>query len=162
MNIIHMGLGTRGKYWLSIVRQRSDVTSVGHFDPESSGLDWLKTNFPKLPYGQDLEALLNKVNAEAAIIAGTPWLRAAHAIRALEAGLTVLVEAPFATNLSDVARVLDVSRRTGKLLLVTAPSDTIPGGSMLRRLLDGKKVGAITHVSWIDRRSVSSEEQASD
>ena len=161
MNIIHIGLGIQGKHWMSFVRRHPDVTPLGYVDPDSSALQWVKTNFPELSCSQDLEALSHKISADAAIIAGTPWLRATHAIKALEAGLTVLVEAPFATSLTDAARVLDVSRRTGKLLLVAAPSDTIPGDSMLRRLLDSKRVGTITHVSWIDRRSVSSEEDAS-
>jgi len=48
MNIIHIGLGVRGKHWLEIVRDHPHSTSVGCVDPEASALDWTRTHFPSL------------------------------------------------------------------------------------------------------------------
>ena len=160
MNIIHIGLGNRGKRWILTARENPNLVSVGCVDPDSSALDWVRTHFPKVPYGTDLHTVLYKVNADAAVIAGSPWVRAGETIKALEAGLAVLAEFPFAMSLTDAARVLDVSQSTGKPLLI-AGSGTIPCVSVLRGLLDDKKLGAITHVSWIDHRFVSSEAEAS-
>src|SRR5262245_31244267 len=145
---------------MSILPRHAEAKLVGCIDPEPSALDWAKANFPNLSCSQDLQEILGKTKADAVIISGVPWLRAAQTIKSLEAGLSVLTEFPFATSLADAVRVLDASRRTGKPLLVAAQTDA-SGVTILRRLLDKKKVGTVTHVSWIDRRSVSTEEKAS-
>lgn len=41
MDIIHIGLGVRGRHWLEIVRDDPRVISVGCVDPELSALGWV-------------------------------------------------------------------------------------------------------------------------
>jgi predicted dehydrogenase len=161
VNILHIGLGNRGHRWVSAVQKHPGARSVGCVDSASSTLSWVRTRFPGLTLSQDIEEVLPKVHADGAIIAGSPGLRAAHAIQALEAGLTVMVEEPFATSLADAVAVLNVSRRTGKSLIVMSHEAVTRGDASLQPLIAGGKVGTVTHVSCADRRVVSSSEPES-
>jgi predicted dehydrogenase len=161
VNILHIGLGNRGQRWMRAVKEHPGARSVGGVDPASSTLSWVRTRFPGLTLSQDIEEVLQKVHAEGAIIGGSPALRAAHAIKALEAGLTVMVEEPFATSLADAVAVLNASRRTGKSLIVMSHEAVIRGDASLQPLIAGGKVGTVTHVSCADRRVVSNSEPES-
>jgi predicted dehydrogenase len=155
MNIIHVGLGIRGRHWLEIVRDRSDVRSVGCVDPAPSARDWIKIHFPELSHAcyEDLENALKNIKADAAIISSPPAFHATHAIMVLEAGLAVMIEKPFATSLSEGARIVETSRRTGCPVMVGQNYRYRRCEQTLRKLLREGKVGTITHVSYVDRRA---------
>jgi predicted dehydrogenase len=155
MKILHIGLGTRGQRWLSAVQEYPGAKSVGCVEPVPSVLDRASKRCPSLTFGQDLEEALRKVPADAAIIAGTPELRATHAMKALEAGLAVMVEEPFSTSLTDATAVLNVSRRTGKPLIVMSHEPVTRVDGSLHSLITGSKVGTVTHLSCTDRRADS-------
>ena len=120
MNVIHIGLGGRGRQWLEIVRDRPDMRSVGCVDPDTSALDWVRVHFPDQRDAcyERLDEALRHVKADAAIIASPLALRAGLALQALEAGLTVMIEPPFAASLTEAAQVVEVSRRTGQPVIV--------------------------------------------
>ena len=155
MNIIHIGLGMRGRHWLEIVQDRPDITSVGCADPEVSALDWARTRFPNLRHAchERLEDALRNVKADAAIIATPLALRRSYAIEALQAGLAVMLEEPFAASLADAVQVIEASRRTGRPVMVVQNDRYTRCQRTLQHLVRGGKVGTITHVSCIDRRS---------
>jgi predicted dehydrogenase len=155
MNVIHIGLGVRGRHWVDIVRDAPESTSVGCVDPEPSALEWAKTQSPNLKNAcyQDLDKALKSIKADAAIIASPPALHGAHAVRALEAGLAVMIEKPFASNLEEAVRVVEASRRTGWPIMVAQNYRHAPCERTLQQLMREDKVGTITHVSCVDRRS---------
>jgi predicted dehydrogenase len=155
MNIIHVGLGIRGRHWLEIVRDYPDATSVGCVDPQAPALDWVKSHFPNLQSAchEDLEKALKNIKADAAIISSPPAFHATHAIMALEAGLAVMVEKPFATSVAEGARIVEVSRRTRRVVMVGQNYRYRRCEQTLRKLLREGKVGTITHVSYVDRRA---------
>ena len=107
MNIIHVGLGIRGRHWLEIVRDYPYGTSVACIDPEPRALDWVRTHFSNLKHAcyEDLDKALKNIKADAAIISSPPAFHATHAIVALEAGLAVMIEKPFATSVAEGARI---------------------------------------------------------
>lgn len=154
MNIIHVGLGIRGRHWLEIVRDNPAGTSVGCVDPEASALDWVKNSFPHLSNAcyEDLEKALKDIKADAVIIASPPALHATHAIMAVEAGLAVMIEKPFAVSLADAAQVVDASQRTGRPVMVAQNYRYARCERTLREFVREGKVGNITHVSCVDRR----------
>lgn len=154
MNIIHIGLGVRGRHWLEIVNDDPGSTSVACVDPDESALDWAKTHFPKLRNAcyQRLEDALNEVKANAAIIASPPRFHASDASKALEAGLPVMVEKPLATSLFEGAQVVRLSHRTGRGIMVAQNYRYGRCEQTLRHLMQAGRVGTITHVSCIDRR----------
>ena len=155
MNIIHVGLGIRGRHWLEIVRDYADSTSVGCVDPQAPALDWVKSHFPNLREicYEDLEKALKNIKADAAIISSPPAFHASHAIMALEAGLAVMIEKPFATSVAEGARIVEVSRYTGCPVMVGQNYRYRRCEQTLRKLLREGKVGAVTHVSYVDRRA---------
>lgn len=155
MNIIHVGLGIRGCHWLEIMRDYPDSTSVGCVDPRAPALDWVKSHFPNLREVcyEDLEKALKNIKADAAIISSPPAFHATHAIMALEAGLAVMIEKPFATSVAEGARIVEVSRYTGCPVMVGQNYRYRRCEQTLRKLLREGKVGAVTHVSYVDRRA---------
>jgi predicted dehydrogenase len=155
MNIIHVGLGVRGRHWLAIVRDRSDIKSVGCVDPEPAARDWVKIHFPELSVAcyDELEEALKDIKADAAIISSPPALHAAQAIMALESGLAVMIEKPLATSVAEGARIVEVSRYTGCPVMVAQNYRYRRCEQTVRKLLHEGKVGTITHVSYVDRRA---------
>ncbi|HSE87965.1 MAG TPA: Gfo/Idh/MocA family oxidoreductase [Candidatus Binatia bacterium] len=157
MNIIHVGLGIRGRHWLEIVRDYPAATSVACVDPQGEALDWVKRHFPALGQAcyEDLGSAFTSIEADAAIISSPPALHATHAIMALEAGLAVMIEKPFATSVAEGARIVGVSRRTGRLIMVGQNYRYRRCEQTLQKLLREGKVGCVTHVSYVDRRARS-------
>ena len=82
MKVLHIGLGVRGRHWLEIVRDRSDITSVGCVDSEVAALAWVKARFPHLKDAcyQEPDQAFREVAADAVIIPSPPALHASHAI----------------------------------------------------------------------------------
>jgi len=155
MNIIHVGLGIRGRHWLEIVRDYPDATSVACVDPQAAARDWVKNHFPVLGHAcyEDLESAFKNITADAAIISSPPALHATHAIVALESGLAVMIEKPFATSVAEGARIVEASRRTGCPIMVAQNYRYRRCEQTLRKLLREGKLGTVTHASYIDRRA---------
>jgi predicted dehydrogenase len=155
MNIIHVGLGVRGRHWLEIVRDRSDIKSVGCVDPEPSARDWVKGHCPELGDAcyDELEEALKDIKADAAIISSPPALHAAQAITALESGLVVMIEKPLATSVAEGSRIVEVSRYAGCPVMVAQNYRYRRSEQTLQKLVQQGKVGTLTHVSYIDRRA---------
>jgi predicted dehydrogenase len=155
MNIIHVGLGIRGRHWLEIVRDYADANSVACLDPQASALDWVKSHFPNLREAcyDDLEKALKNIKADAAIISSPPAFHATHAIMALEAGLAVMIEKPFATSVAEGMRIVEASRRARCPVMVGQNYRYRRCEQTLRKLLREGKVGTVTHVSYVDRRA---------
>lgn len=154
MKIIHVGLGTRGRRWLALVNERPAFRSVGCVDPDPAAQAWAASRFPTLgaAWHTRVDDALADVKADAAIIAGPVPLRAAQAVAALDSGLSVMTERPFAASLAEAARVLDASRRSGRPVMVAQPLRFESCERALRELVRNGRVGVVTHVSCVDRR----------
>ena len=153
MDVIHLGLGIRGRHWLEIVRDHPDVTPVGCVDPDTTALDWVKTHFPGMHCFASLSDALQHITAAAVIITSPPAFHASQAIEALEAGLGVMLETPFATTLAEGVRVVRTAQGTGQALMVAQNYRFAPCEQTLQRCIRAGKVGTITHVSCTDRRA---------
>ena len=155
INIVHVGLGIRGCYWLEALRDYPGATSVACIDAQPLPLDWVKNHFRSLRGScyQDLKKSLKHVKADAAIISSPPVFRAADVIVALEAGLAVMTEAPLTISVAEAMEILEVARRTRSSLIVGHDYRYRPCEQTLRELVHAGKVGAVTHVSYVDRRT---------
>src|SRR5262245_24744247 len=154
MNVLHIGLGLRGRHWLEIVRDRSDIRSVACVDPDASALNWAKTHFPTLSRAcyPHLEEALKATGADAAIIASPLARHASQAIQALEAGLAVMIETPLAGAVAEAARVVEAARYAGRPVMVAQNYRYARCERRLQQLVGEGKLGTITHVSCIDHR----------
>lgn len=153
MNILHVGLGMRGRHWLEVVRDRPDMTSVGCVDADPAALDWAKKHFPGVACFAELGTALQQTTADAAIIASPPALHASQATAVLEANLAAMIEQPLATGLAAGAQVVEASRRTGRPVIIAQHDRYLRCEQMLHHLVRAGHVGIVTHVSCIDRRA---------
>jgi predicted dehydrogenase len=155
MRTIHIGLGGRGRHWLEVVQDCPGIVSVGCVDPDAAALAWGKARFPHMKdacYERPAQAFRD-IAADAVIIASPPALHASQAIAALEAGLAVLVDTPFATSLSEAAAVVKVARRVERTVMEAQHYRYAPDQLILHQWVREGRVGTITHVSCSDRRS---------
>jgi len=152
MDILHIGLGERGRQWFEMARGRRDAVSVACVDSDAAARQWAQRHASGLPCYERLEEALQEVKADAAVVATPLASHAADAMAALEAGLAVMIEKPFAPNLAQGVQVMAVAHRTGHPVLVAQNNRYRRCERALRTLLREGKVGTVTHVSCIDRR----------
>src|SRR5262245_26497347 len=119
VKIIHIGLDAGGKRWLEIIRDCPNMTTVGCVDSETAALDWTRKHYPTLSSvcHTSLQEALKNSKVDAVIISSPPPFHADHCIQALEAGLAVMVEKPFA-NIDDALRVSERSEKLKRPVLV--------------------------------------------
>ncbi len=153
MEILHIGLGIRGRHWLEIVRDRKDADSVGCVTSHVASREWVGQQFPGVPCYEHLEEALQQSGANAAIVASAPTQHAVQAIAALEAGLAVMVEKPMAASLAEGLDMAAAARRASRPLMVAQNYRYQRHEQAMRGLVRDGKMGTITHVSCIDRRA---------
>lgn len=94
----------------------------------------------------DLEEMLSTARPDALlacpIIAAHGW-----AVRTgLEAGIHVLVEKPFVTDLQEAGELVELAQAGGQLLGVVQNWRTRSAGQALKRALEEQRVGAVSHI----------------
>ena len=102
IRILQSGAGLRGSHWAQFIRAHPDTECVAVVDVDRAALERIKgtvQNDACAAY-EDLDAALADTAADAALIVSPSALHARQAIRCLEAGLTVMVEKPFATSVA--------------------------------------------------------------
>jgi predicted dehydrogenase len=152
MEVLHIGLGRRGRQWLEIVQNATHMTSVGCVDSEPSAREWVKMRFSHIACYERLDEAIKHCKIDAAIIATPPALHAVQTIELLESGCAVLLEPPFAVSLTDGVRMQATAYRTGQVLMIAQNYRYAACECTLRQLLHTGKVGTITHISCIDHR----------
>lgn len=98
-----------------------------------------------VPATSDLEELFRH-GPEAVIIASPNDLHARQALRALAAGLHVLIEKPMAITLTDARAVADAARASGRVVAVGHEMRAFSLFAHVRRLLDEGMVGEPLHL----------------
>jgi len=94
----------------------------------------------------DLEQML--VSTRPDVLLACPII-AAHgwAVRTgLEAGVHVLVEKPFVTDLQEAEELVELAQASGRLLGVVQNWRTRSAGQALKRALEEQRVGAVSHI----------------
>jgi predicted dehydrogenase len=158
IRILQCGAGIRGNHWAQFVREHPDVECVGVVDVDSAALDRIKDRVQSesCRYFSDLEQALEQVAADAALIVSPSALHAAHAIRCMEAGLTVMVEKPFGTSVAEAERVLERARALDKQVIVAENYRFFPAERTVKKLLGEGLLGVVDNATLIDRRHMPS------
>ncbi len=110
------GIGYWGSKHVRTMRSLDSVASVTVIDPSAEHVARLRHSFPEVDAYPDLESALPHIDA--VIIATPPSTHAPLACAAMEAGKHVLVEKPFATNVLDAQRMVDLAEERGVVLMV--------------------------------------------
>jgi predicted dehydrogenase/nucleoside-diphosphate-sugar epimerase len=131
LRVVLLGAGSMARHHATAIGRLADVaTVVGVADPSPEALAPLASLLPGAVMEQDAGRLLDRVRADVAHVCTPPAYHAAGARAALEAGLHVYVEKPFALAEADAAEVLALAAErglrvcAGHQLLYEAPSRT--------------------------------------
>jgi predicted dehydrogenase len=119
---LHLGVVGCGRvferFHLPAIDRTPGVALVAAADPAPGRLAWAEVRSPRPALGASLDQLLAGPRLDAILILSPPESHAELAIRALEAGLHVLVEKPMALTAAEGRRMSDAARRTGRRLQV--------------------------------------------
>ena len=156
VRVLHVGVGIRGGHWVDFVRQHPDFQTVGYVDVDPAALERVTARGQGAEAYTDLARALDRTDAEVAIIASPTAHHAEHARLAMRAGLTAFVEKPFAENVRAAQDLLDVSRETGRAVMVAENYRYRPAERTVRKLIAEGAVGAIDNATLVDRRHMPS------
>ena len=161
IRIIHIGTGSRGRHWLDIVRNYPEATSVAFVDKDPRALEEARklTENTSAGFFTDLGEALREVSADAAVITSPSFLHAEHALQALESGLTVFTEKPFATNLNDACHVIAKAHAIGKHIIVAENYRFFATERTVRQWIAENRLGRIGTVVCLDRRNQPPSDQ---
>lgn len=149
LKIAICGAGMRSRrVWQRHLAQLPGFELVGVMDPAPEALEAsvAEGHVDAARCFTDLDEMLAAAGADALlacpIIAAHGW-----AVRAgLEAGLHVLVEKPFVTDLTEARELVDLAEAGGRLLGVVQNWRTRSAGQALKRALEERRVGAVSHI----------------
>lgn len=161
IRIIHVGLGIRGRHWLEFVRKYPDAATVACVDADQPTLDAAQRDHTSnaCQYFTDLGTALRTVKADAALIASPSALHADHAVKALQAGLAVLIEKPFTCTVEEARQVILCAKAMDRPVVVAEQFRFVPAERTVRKLVQEGRLGEIAHVTFIDRRRMPSHTQ---
>jgi predicted dehydrogenase/predicted AlkP superfamily phosphohydrolase/phosphomutase len=161
IKIIHIGVGGRGRHWLDYVAAHPDFTAVACVDVVDKALESAR-QAPGQEHGKffnSVEQAFAETTADAALITSPSFLHAEHALKALDAGLAVMVEKPFGCNLEEGIAVVERAHATGRPVLVAENYRFFQAERTVRHMLDEGIAGRISAAICIDRRDQPSHTQ---
>lgn len=135
-----------------IFSERTDVDLVALADADPHKAEMLAQRYG-VPRVEHWEAIVDDDELEAVVLTTPNNLHEEMCVRALESGKHVLVERPIAATSAGAARIVEVAKRTGKLLVVGMPHRFRPEVSALRSFVAGGELGDLYSVrgSWMVR-----------
>ena len=162
IRVIHVGTGSRGRHWLQIVRDYPEAISVAFVDKDPQALTEARKLVGQSPaqFHTDLNVALREVPADVALITSPSFLHAEHALEALESGLTVLTEKPFATNLGDAQKIIGKAHAVGKHIVVAENYRFFRAERTVGQWIAEERLGRIATVVCVDRRNQPPSDQA--
>jgi predicted dehydrogenase len=146
VKFVIIGAGGMGGRWSEAVARTSGADLVGIVDPlvgTGHAADWIaRTGAPAVPALEQLGA----VAAEAAIVTAPSPVHAAVIRAALQRGLHVIVEKPFATDLGEARALVELAEQRGRTLMVSQNYRLQPGFASVRGLANDNAWGAVRSV----------------
>lgn len=147
-----IGCGKVGQIHAAALKTLDEAKFVAACDASSERAQAFATKFGVRPF-TDMAAMLREVEA---VVIGTPHpMHAEPAVRALDAGVHVLVEKPMAATLADCDAMLSASHRSGATLGVISQRRFLPPAQRMKQAIDAGKIGApalgvFIQYSWRD------------
>ena len=155
LRLIQVGLGAHGRNWARQVLQNiPEVEVVAYVDSDQRALDALRQELNPRP-GMVFESLREAIAATepeavlntTALAGHVPVTRAA-----LEAGLHVLVEKPFAPTVGAAQELVDVATRAQRVLMVSQNYRYFPAPRAIAQIVRDESLGKLHEVSIDFRR----------
>jgi predicted dehydrogenase len=155
LRLVQVGLGGWGQDWFRTILTPSDeVELVGFVDADAGTLSAARERLA-LPPDRCFATLgeaLAAVQAEAVLITAALGAHVPVALAALEAGLHVLVEKPFAPTVAEARQVVETAAARQRLLMVSQNYRFYPAVRAVAALLRAQTLGPIDAVQIDFRR----------
>jgi len=118
INVAVAGIGVWGKNVVKNFYEVEEANLTFCYDSDPVPLRWVEENYPEVNVTDDYNNVLTNKSVGAVVIATPAHTHFELARQALCAGKHVLVEKPLTLSSSDAARLVDLSKRNGKKLMV--------------------------------------------
>lgn len=155
LRLLQVGLGPHGRNWARrVIPDIETVELVGYVDSDPRALDVLREE-AKVPADRCFESLKEAIAAaqpEAVLITTALPGHVPVMEAALDAGLHVLVEKPFAPSLNAARHVVDMAADRGLVLMVSQNYRFFPGPRAMASLVNDPALGSLYEVSIDFRR----------
>jgi predicted dehydrogenase len=152
--ILIIGTGAIAHYHAQAVRLLPGAALLGA-DPSPAARAKFAADFPEAILFDTPEAMLASAPAgpdDIVVVATAPWLHAAHAIMALEAGFHVLCEKPLGRTMAEVDAILAAAQKAGRMLGdCCIRFNGQPAMVRARDLITAGDLGGLTLVRLINR-----------
>lgn len=144
----HMHMGDL----LRAVAAHPDAEIAGIYDPDRTRMATAIANFaiPEERVFTDLDRCLAETRADLAIVCSATAEHASTVEAIAPHGLHVMVEKPFAANVSDARRMIAAMERSGKRLAINWPLAWYPSHNTAKRLVDEGTIGELIEVHFYD------------
>lgn len=143
-----VGTGTRSWAHLGILKTLPQFQVVAMADPTPPNLAKGSALAPAAKTYSDYRQMLGERNDIDAVVVITPsFLHAEVTVAALGRGLPVLCEKPMATTVDDANRMIEASRKAGKLLYIGFQKRLVPTTAKMHELAGAGEIGAIQYIS---------------
>ena len=144
MRIAVIGCGYWGSKHVRVLQALAEVDRVVAVDSRPDRLAALKRAFPAIRTAEKFDDVLGRVDAM--IIATPPETHATLGVKALQAGLGVLIEKPLATSTLDARVLVDTAEQYDVVLAVGHTFEYNAAVWKLRDLVDQDELGRIHYL----------------
>lgn len=138
---------------LPMLARRKDVELVALCDEDTTFAQQIARHFNIPRVYPRLEDLLQETALDAVDICSPLKFRSTAAIRALEHGLHVLIEKPFATNRTEAEQAIQTAQEQQRKIMVLMSLRFRPDAIILKSILNSNQLGDIFYVKagWLRR-----------
>jgi predicted dehydrogenase len=148
LRIAIIGTGRRGWAHLAVLKALPQYQVVALADPTPNNLDHAATLAKGAKTYSDYKKLLAEQKDLDAVVVITPsFLHSEVTVAALNHGLPVLCEKPMATTIEDANKMIEASKKDGKLLAIGFQKRLSPTTLKIRELITAGEIGPVQFVS---------------
>jgi predicted dehydrogenase len=146
-------MGAWGRDWMSVTAAAPDVAPVAYVDPAppARAATVAQGVSPEFVFG-DLASAIEASEPEAALVTAPVPVHAALAAEALDAGLPVLLEKPFAPTLADAVRIVRLAAAADRTLMISQNYRHHPAPRLVAAVVADGVVGEVVGVEVDFRR----------
>lgn len=138
-----IGYGGIGQVRKAAIDQAPGCSLTAVFDTNREAATQLPDD---IRFFDSIEALVSSDVCDAVIISTPTNFHVAQSIAAMEGGKHVIVEKPMASSLQECAQMLEVSRRTGKVLTVGFNHRYFDAVKVVRDAIRSQAIGKLSYV----------------
>lgn len=156
VRVLLAGLGVRGSHWAELLQRSPRTQLVAWADPDPARVAQAAARFGARPtYATAEEALAQRADIDALLLANPPVGRAGALRAAAEQGVALLVEKPLALELAEAAELVRLAEGGGVPLMVGLNFRYLAATQATRGLLAEERLGAavfarFTYERWRD------------